>query len=296
MAQTGAMADVVGILQRAGGSARYADLAALTSARQIRRALEDGQITRVAKGVYALPTEPSDLTVAIANGGVLSWQSAALHHGFEVVTRPLVPHVSISRTQRRRETELACVLHRTKAPPPEIVTTPLQTVLDCARHLPFGEALAIADSALRLKKVEAAALADAAHLSRGAGRAAVLRVAASADARAESALESMLRARVIDAGFTGFVPQYRITDRSFYARVDLADPLLRIVLEADSFAHHGTRAALRKDCRRYVDLAIRGWTLLRYSWEDVILDENWVGTSLNAMAHRATPLARHLAA
>ncbi|NEA37258.1 type IV toxin-antitoxin system AbiEi family antitoxin domain-containing protein [Streptomyces sp. SID13031] len=290
------MGEVVGILQRAGGSVRYADLAALTSARQVRRALEAGEITRVAKGVYALPIKPSDRTVALANGGVLSRQSAALHHGLEVVTRPLLPHVLVSRTQRRRETELSCVLHRTSSPLPDSVTTPLQTVLDCARQLPFGEALTIADSALRLKKVDPVALAEAAHACRGTGRAAIQRVAASADRRAESALESMLRARVMEAGFTGFVPQYKIRDRSFYARVDLADPLLRIVLEADSFAHHGTRATLRRDCRRYVELAIRGWVLLRYSWEDVILDENWVGTSLAALAAQVHPPALRVAA
>lgn len=292
------MAEVVEILQRAGGAVRYADLAALTSGRSIRAALERDEITRVAKGVYALPSEPSDLTVAIANGGVLSRQSAAIHHGLEVVTRPLVPHVTISRTQRRRKTALACVLHRSKDPATGNATTPLQTVLDCARHLPFGEALAIADSALRLKRVEPIALAEASRAAQGFGRAAVLRVAAAADKRSESALESMLRARVLEAGYTGFVPQYRIKDQSFYARVDLADPSLRIVLEADSFAYHGTRQALRRDCRRYVELATRGWILLRYSWEDVILDESWVATSLDALVHRlavASP-AIHLAA
>ncbi|WP_433002721.1 endonuclease domain-containing protein [Kribbella sp. CA-294648] len=148
--------------------------------------------------------------------------------------------------------------------------------------------MAIADSALRLRKIEPVALAAAAHAVQGAGSAAARRVAASADARAESALESMLRARVMEAGFRGFVPQYRIRDRSFFTRVDLADPLSRIVLEADSFAHHGSRAALRRDCRRYVELAARGWLLLRYSWEDVILDETWVGTSLAAVMRQVT--------
>jgi very-short-patch-repair endonuclease len=192
------------------------------------------------------------------------------------------------------ETELACALHRSNLLAGD-VTPPLRTVLDCARHLPFGEALAIADSALRLKKVEPAALAEASRACQGPGRTAVLRVAAAADRRSESALESMLRARVLDAGYTGFVPQYRIKDRSFYARVDLADPALRVVLEADSFAHHGTRQALRRDCRRYVELATRGWILLRYSWEDVILDDSWVAMSLDALVHQlatASPAAK----
>jgi very-short-patch-repair endonuclease len=52
------------------------------------------------------------------------------------------------------------------------------------------------------------------------------------------------------------------------------------VLEADSFAFHASRSALRRDCRRYVNLAMRGWTLLRFSWEDVVLDEGWVARAL----------------
>jgi very-short-patch-repair endonuclease len=312
------MADLVSILQRSGGSARFADLSGLASARSIRAALEGGQIRRVAKGVYALPEDASALTVARANGGILSPESAALHHGFEVMTRPLLPHVTLGRTQRRRATDLACTLHRTDEPlsnsapgvarpdaetdrdlshsvsvrrtgPPRPwtgsgrATSPLRTVLDCARFLPFGETLAIADSAVRSGKVQPEILKAAAEALRGAGRRTAIRVADLLDGRSESALESMLRARLIEAGITGFIPQYTISGQGFSARVDLANPQLRIVLEADSFAFHGTRAALRKDCRRHVNLAMCGWLLLRYSWEDVILNEDWVGESLGAV-------------
>jgi very-short-patch-repair endonuclease len=330
------MGDPVGILQRVGGSASFADLSTLTTTWSIRTALEGGQICRVAKGVYALPEAASDLTVARANGGILSRESAALHHGFQVVTRPLLPHVTIGRTQRRRTTDLACILHKAddrlfggstpggdnpagaaagsdadgsrhvplgfgEANRPSMVawlgkaTSPLRTVLDCARYLPFGEALAIADSAVRSGKVQPEILKAAAQALRGAGRRKAIRVADLLDGRSESALESMLRARLIEAGITGFIPQYRISgDRGFTARVDLANPELRIVLEADSFAFHGTRSALRKDCRRHVNLAMCGWLLLRYSWEDVMLDDDWVGESLTAI--RGVRAPRRLAA
>lgn len=278
------MADVVGILQRSGGSATFADLQGLTSARSIRAALIDDRIRRVSKGVYALPERPvSDLTVARANGGVLSHESAALHHGLQVLTTPLLPHVTIGRKRSRRQTELECVLHWADVRAPGDATTPLRTVLDCARRLPFGEALAVADSAVRLGKVHPDRLVEAAEALSGPGRGAAIRACRLVDGRSESALESMLRARVIEAGFTGFIPQYNISGDGFSARVDLANPFLRIVLEADSFAHHGTRGALRRDCRRYVNLAMRGWLLLRYSWEDVILDDDWVGESLGAV-------------
>jgi hypothetical protein len=40
-------------------------------------------------------------------------------------------------------------------------TSPLGTVLDCARYLPFGEALAVADSAVRSGKVQPEILREA---------------------------------------------------------------------------------------------------------------------------------------
>jgi very-short-patch-repair endonuclease len=227
---------------------------------------------------------------------VLSRESAALHHGFEVLTKPLLPHVTIKRSRSRRATGLECVLHTTGSSffdgsPPDgrprtwigKATSPVATVLDCARYASFGEALVVADSAIRSGMVKRETLSRLASSLRGAGRQRAIRVAELADGQAASALESMLRARVIEAGFTRFVPQYQIRSRDFAARVDLADPVLRIVLEADSFAFHGTRTALRRDCRRYVGLAMCGWTLLRYSWEDVVLDEDWVGSSLAAV-------------
>lgn len=281
------MDDVVGILQRSGGGADFADLRRLVSMGAIRRALSAGEIRRVAKGVYALPDGPSDLAVAKANGGVLSHESAALHHGLDVVTAPLVPHVTIGRKSSKRDSQLDCTLHWADLPRPAsvdaaspVATDVLRTVLDCGRRLAFGEALTVADSAIRLGKVDRKVLTAAAASLNGPGRAAAIRACNLADGRAASALESMLRSRVIEAGITGFIPQYVVRDPDFFARVDLGNPLLRIAIEADSFAHHGTRESLRKDCRRYTSLAANGWLLLRYSWEDVILDDSWVGESL----------------
>jgi very-short-patch-repair endonuclease len=289
--------DVVEILQKAGGSATFAQLRGFAPGRTIRRALAEGRIKRVAKGMYALPLDTSPLTVARAHGGVLSHESAAQRLGLDVVTIPLKPHVTIGRTKRRRNTRLPCTLHWSDAPELDGATTPVRTVLDCALTLPFGEALAVADSALRNGLVSAEELLAAAIAGRRPGRARVMTLIEASDARAASALESMLRARVLAAGFAGFVPQYVIADDEFFARVDLADPKLRLVLEADSFAYHASREALRRDCRRYVNLAMRGWTLLRFSWEDVVLDPDWVAAAVASVvrggpARRQNPLSR----
>ncbi len=71
-------------------------------------------------------------------------------------------------------------------------------------------------------------------------------------------------------------PQYKIWDESFWAKVDLADPELKIVIEAESFEFHGQRKQLLRDCRRYTELAARGWVVLRFSWDEVMFDPDYV--------------------
>jgi very-short-patch-repair endonuclease len=160
-------------------------------------------------------------------------------------------------------------------------------VLDCARTLEPGPALAVADSALRRGLVGPAELLCAANGLRGAGRRRVLWVAEHADPRAESGLESVLRAIVLLAGVLGFEPQVLISDDGFRARVDLGHRGLRVVLEADSFEHHGSRAALVRDCRRYDELTIRGWRVLRFAWEQVMFEPEWVAATVGALVRPA---------
>ncbi|MEV4264985.1 DUF559 domain-containing protein [Kribbella sp. NPDC049584] len=74
--------------------------------------------------------------------------------------------------------------------------------------------------------------------------------------------------------------------------MDLANPACRLGLEAEGFEHHGTRRALVKDCRRHVNLAIRGWTILRFTWEDVMFDGDWVVDAVERAGGRQ-PLTMH---
>lgn len=264
------------MLAQRGGSARFADLRAVVSARSIRNALQAGQIRRVAKGVYALPEAPDALTAARSQRGIVSHLSAAEHWGMQLITPPALPHVTVPRGQVRVATGQKCILHWSAAPSLDDVTTPIRTVLDCIRSLPLAEALAIADSALHHQIVDADDLFAAAAALRGPHRQRIRSVVALADGRAESVLESALRAILIEAGIEGFEPQHAVRDGDFSARLDFGHPALRIALEAEGFEFHGTRQALVKDCRRHVNLSIRGWTLLRFSWEDVMYDKDWV--------------------
>jgi very-short-patch-repair endonuclease len=76
---------------------------------------------------------------------------------------------------------------------------------------------------------------------------------------------------VLQAGVTTVVPQLRIELPRRVIVVDLADRARRLIIEGDSYTHHGTRAAFRADCDRYNELVAAGWTVLRFTWEHVML-------------------------
>lgn len=246
------------------------------SARAIRAALTAGTIRRIAKGVYALPEAPPALTAARSQGGAVSHLSAAQHWRLGVLAAPSLPHVTLPIGRQRRRAGLPCVVHWADVPVIDDVTTPIRTVLDCARTLPMNEALTVADSALHLGLVDHDELLDASARLVGPNRRRIQQVVRLADRRAESVLESALRAILIEEGIDGFEPQVPVRDAGFSARLDLGHRQRRIGLEADGFEHHGGRTAFVRDCRRQVNLSLRGWLVLRFSWEDVMYGRDWV--------------------
>jgi len=171
------------------------------------------------------------------------------------------------------------------------VTAPGRTVMDCAKAMPFDEALAIADSALRHGNVTKQRLVQLAERVAGPGRAKCLRVARHADGRAANPFESVLRAISLDIPGIELVPQLVIQDSGLDVRPDLVDEHLRLVVEADSFAWHGKRKALKRDCERYNALSLRRWTVLRFSWEHVMFEPGYVADCLRVAA-RGGPFRR----
>jgi hypothetical protein len=87
------------------------------------------------------------------------------------------------------------------------VTSPIRTVVDCARVLPFDQALAVADSALRSGDVEPQQLREATVSSPRTGRSRAVRVTAAADGRAANPFESVLRALAGDVAGLHVIPQ-----------------------------------------------------------------------------------------
>ena len=268
-----------------GGVTTWTLLRVVHPARLIRRATTAGVVARPGLGRYVLPSASEHLKVSQARAATLSHLSAAQHHGWAVKTVPDAAWVTVRRSRHLRPGELAGIVpHWAELGRDDVahgVTTALRTVLDCARALPFDEALAVADSALRAKDVTRAELIEAAARLRGTGARRGRRVAAHADGRAANPFESVLRALCLEEGFE-LTPQLPITDSGLFAVVDLGSEELRLAVEADGFEHHGTRKGLRKDCRRHTEFAVFAWSSLRFSFEDVMFEQDWVRWALRS--------------
>jgi very-short-patch-repair endonuclease len=273
----------VDVLRASRGTATTSDLVGLCGRYAVERAVSAGTIERVRRGHYALPALEPVMLVGQRLNAVVSHESAALMWGLDLAARPTSHHLTIGRW--RVSLGPSVVTHWADLRADEVdhgVTSPVRTVLDCSRSLSIREALVVADSALRKGTVTVDDLSAAATALRGAGAARVRRLVALADSTSGSALESLLRGLLVESGVTTFVPQLVIRDGAFFARVDLADPVARLVLEADSFTHHGYREAFARDCRRYDELVVRGWTVLRFAWEHVMFDPSWVLSTVRA--------------
>jgi very-short-patch-repair endonuclease len=277
-------------LTRLGGCATTAQLRMFVTGHAIKRAVRRGEIVRLSRGRYALPLVETHRREAHRLTATLSHLSAAMTYGWPVKTPPDQPWVTVRRKRHldRAERTGLTVVWRDLAPDEVMhgVTTPLRTILDCAMRLPFDEALAVADSALRSGLVRPLELVDAASAVRGIGAPEARAVAVAADARAANPFESALRAICLGIPGLDVRPQVQIVGDGVWAMVDLADERLRLVIEAEGFEFHGTRRGLVRDCRRYTEMTVLGWAVLRFTWEDVMLRPAWVRWAITAwLAH-----------
>lgn len=272
-------------LRQLGGIGLRGEVEAASSRAWVDHALAEGDIVSLARGRLALPDAPLDLRLAHQLSGTLSHLSAARRHGWSVLRPPDRPHVIVRRSRRltAQQRGLAHV-HYADLKPSQvcgIVTDEETTLRDCLRLLPPRDALAVADSALR-SGVPPATMARVAATARGPGSAQLRRLARAARATAANPFESALRAISLDVAGLRLEPQVVISTPRVTARPDLVDVDAGIVAEADSFEWHGDRRALRKDARRYNLLSTEGWTVLRFTWEDVMTDVDHVAEMLAA--------------
>lgn len=279
---------------------REALLAAGMNAGMIRRWLAAGRLEPVHAGVYRIAGAPRtwehEVAAAVLAGKGLtaaSHRTAArlwdLLDGDVVevsVPRNCGPRTKGVIVHRSRDLADAVVVRRRGIP----TTNPLRTVLDLGAvvGLDVVEAAleqAMANRLVTLAGVEAELARAARRGRRGAG---VLRGVLERRALGARPPDSVLEARLARVLRGHRLPpaefQYEVRhDGRFVARVDFAYPAVRLAIEVDGHETHSSRRALQHDLSRQNALVAAGWTVLRFTWEDVVRRPAQVAASIRAV-------------
>ena len=87
----------------------------------------------------------------------------------------------------------------------------------------------------------------------------------------ESVLEAHMLRLLRDHSLPGPVAQHEVrVGRRFVGRVDFAYPRRKVAIEVDGYECHSSLAAFRRDRARQNELVAAGWTVLRFTWDDVV--------------------------
>lgn len=154
-----------------------------------------------------------------------------------------------------------------------VVAEPGAAVVDLLRFLDWPEATRVGRAALQRRVVTLEQLTIAqARLSGLRGVRQLQAVIAELVEGTHSEAEHELVAIVRQAGLSGWRANHpvRVGSRRYF--VDLAFPDARLAIEVDGRAHHSDPRSFRRDRQRQNDLVADGWTVLRFTWEDLLHD------------------------
>lgn len=103
-----------------------------------------------------------------------------------------------------------------------------------------------------------------------------------------SEFERRVRELVVQAGLAPPVSQHPVDIGSTTVFIDLAWPELRIGIECDGRFDHGSNIQLPWDDDRQNELQLRGWFILRFTWETLVnRPEQIIDQLRRAYEHRA---------
>ena len=286
--------DLTDVLRVRGGATTRKELLDLGLRDDLDAAQSAGKVIALTGARVALPGLPDDKSAALALGGVVSGLSAARVWGWSLKHEPTDIEVTVRRNISRKARPGVVVRRRDlpgDAVGPGAITSRARTVVDCARQLPFDEALCIADSALRDGGVTGLTRDDLVAAAKSlprTGRQRAFDVITAADQRAANAFESVTRAIVLPIVGLAVTPQGDLgfSESGAEQYGDLVDARLKLLIECESWAYHSGEEPFRRDIRRYTDLVARGWTVLRFVWEDVMQRPDYVRRQVERVVER----------
>jgi len=279
--------------------------------RELRDAVECGDVRRVLRGVYAAAAAEDTIELRVAALGLVVGEhqvvvdrTAAWFHGidtYSAVELDAGPPVETCSLRGSTRSRLSGVRGRTRDLAPEDVmdlggvrvTTPLRTALDLGCHLRRREAFAALCGLTRGHELETTALREGAgRFARRRGVLQLRELIPLVQPLVESPREAWTLLAISDAGLPLPEPQVWIeVDGVPTFRLDFAYPKRRICVEYDGVDWHDLT-----DEQRHRDTERRRW-LVRNGWTVIVVRvgdftgaglERWLGELRAALASAYT--------
>lgn len=242
----------------------------------LQRGIANGDVLAVRRGWYGVPDAPPEVVGAVRVGGSLTAASVARLHGLWTLDDAIL-HVRVAGSASRLRSPLdraapllpshgVCVHYRQRPagrndlPARDSLPRALAEMFSCAG--PLGAMIAV-DSALNLRELSSAGRAELRTLVPASKR----RLVDHADPACDSGLETI--ARMLPRG-------KRLAHRTqaYIPGVGRVDLLIgdRLVVELDGAGFHIDRADFAEDRRRSFELIMRGYLVVRLTYDMVMRD------------------------
>ena len=251
----------------------------------IATAVAEGRVRRLRRGWIGTATLGPDLERAVSEGGRLTCVSAARAHGLWTPTagRPGPLHLRVDPRSGRHD-ERGLVLHWSVGPSPvarhELVDPVMNVLETVSRCLSFREALTVWESAIRRTELTPEVLRRVPWRTEAARS-----LAATASALSDSGIETLMVQGLRPFGLR--VRQQVVVDE-YPVDLLVGDTL---IVQVDG-THHLEQRQRRRDIRADGRLVLRGYTVLRFDYQQILFDWPYVErTILAAVAqglHRRT--------
>lgn len=176
------------------------------------------------------------------------------------------------------------------------VTTVPRTLLDLCSTWSARRVGEVMDAALRDGFVTIHHLLAAGHEENRRGVRAFRRLVEGRnylDPQVRSHLETKML-RILKPGGSGLVTNHQVCVGNTTWYLDFAYPHVRLAVECQGIKWHLGEEAFKKDMKRHRRLTLLGWTILFYTWDDVVFDPKGVREEVLATIARLTPEPQRL--
>ena len=218
------------------------------------------------------------LALRIGDCAIITGPTAARLQGIPI-DNPLI--LAISPLDLHARVPGARILRRPPLLPTSIrgsicLVNSQEAILDTLEALPSREAKQLLDIALQRRWITAKFIEFARNnrAALGQHRGKLSRLHTLASGGAQSIAERRMRSLLSKNKLYGWKGNHRIDNENgrAIASIDLANVDLQIAIEVDGRSFHSDRRSFERDRVRQNQIALAGWTILRFTWEQITQD------------------------